>query len=109
MKNIVFIIFVSILFSACLKLKHSGSVDKWNGAQWIGYEKLEDSLKVIPGVHLNGDHLGNKCLKRSIIPMFRKEFNINSEIEKATVHVSGLGHYELSLNGSKVGNLFLAP
>lgn len=44
-----------------------------------------------------------------VLPLFRKEFQIDKEIERATVHVAGLGHYELSLNGESVGNRFLDP
>jgi alpha-L-rhamnosidase len=40
---------------------------------------------------------------------FRKEFLLNKEIEKARVYVSGLGVYELYLNGRRVGNNVLDP
>ncbi|MEN8193999.1 MAG: family 78 glycoside hydrolase catalytic domain, partial [Bacteroidota bacterium] len=42
-------------------------------------------------------------------PYFRKEFRISKPIKSATVFVSGLGYYELYLNGEKVGNYALAP
>ena len=42
-------------------------------------------------------------------PYFRKEFKINKPIKAATVYVSGLGYYELYLNGDKVGDYALAP
>ncbi len=45
--------------------------------------------------------------KRSII--LRKEIEVEKKIKKATAYVSGLGHYELSLNGEKVGNSEFAP
>lgn len=41
------------------------------------------------------------------LPVFRKTFEINDGFKKALVHVAGLGHYELFLNGRKVGNRFL--
>jgi alpha-L-rhamnosidase len=41
--------------------------------------------------------------------MFRKEFSVAENIEKASINISGLGHYELHLNGEKVGDRFLAP
>ena len=43
------------------------------------------------------------------LPIFRKEFQIESDIKNAKVYVSGLGHYELFLNGKKVGSRFLDP
>jgi alpha-L-rhamnosidase len=42
-------------------------------------------------------------------PYFRKVFQISSEIISARIMVSGLGFYELSLNGVKVGDQVLAP
>lgn len=41
--------------------------------------------------------------------LLRKEFEIKPSLKSAVVHVSGLGHYELNINGKKVGNYLLAP
>jgi hypothetical protein len=81
----------------------------WNGAKWIGYEDIPESLKLIPGVHGNGDNLGEVAKKRCLVPYFRKEFTIDKEIKQALVFVSGLGQYELYLNGKKTGDRFLSP
>jgi hypothetical protein len=43
------------------------------------------------------------------LPIFRKVFNAKREIRKAEVSICGLGHYELFLNGAKVGIDFLSP
>jgi alpha-L-rhamnosidase len=40
---------------------------------------------------------------------FRKEFSSAKAIKKATVYVSGLGYYELYINGSRIGDQVLAP
>ena len=40
---------------------------------------------------------------------FRKEIVTTKKIEKATVYISGLGLYELYINGNKVGDQVLAP
>ena len=45
--------------------------------------------------------------RRSI--MLRKSFTISKEIKEGIVYISGLGHYELTLNGKKVGNSEFAP
>ena len=42
-------------------------------------------------------------------PFFRKEFYVGKKIKQAMVHVSGLGFYELTLNGKKIGDQVLAP
>jgi alpha-L-rhamnosidase len=81
----------------------------WSGAKWIGCEDIPDSLLLVPGVHGNGDDLGNLARKRTTVPCFRKEFPLTKKISHAYVFVSGLGQYELYLNGSKVGDRFLSP
>ncbi|HEU0228307.1 MAG TPA: family 78 glycoside hydrolase catalytic domain [Arachidicoccus soli] len=40
---------------------------------------------------------------------FRKEFTIKKKIVSATAYISGLGLYELFINGEKVGKQVLAP
>jgi alpha-L-rhamnosidase len=42
-------------------------------------------------------------------PIFRHRFVLNSPIKFATLRISGLGHYELYLNGKKVGDRVLDP
>jgi len=45
------------------------------------------------------------------LPIFRKPFDIDpaKKIETAVVHICGLGHFELNLNGEKVGDHFIDP
>ncbi|MCW9705263.1 family 78 glycoside hydrolase catalytic domain [Fodinibius salsisoli] len=81
----------------------------WKGAEWIGYERLPDSMQVVPGVHGSGDDLGEKGQKRPVIPQFRKFFSIDKPVKEALLFISGLGHYEARLNGQKIGDRFLAP
>ena len=42
-------------------------------------------------------------------PMLRKEFMVDKPIKEARVYISGLGYYELSINGSKVSENVLDP
>lgn len=81
----------------------------WSGARWIAFEEFPDSLKLVPGVHGKGDDLGEVALKRPVVPCFRKEFELEDTPKRAFAFVSGLGHYELRINGRKVGDAFLAP
>ncbi|WP_158827511.1 alpha-L-rhamnosidase [Mucilaginibacter lacusdianchii] len=39
---------------------------------------------------------------------YRKEFRAPLSVKRATVYISGLGHYDLYINGNKVGNQVLA-
>ncbi|GAG12715.1 unnamed protein product, partial [marine sediment metagenome] len=41
--------------------------------------------------------------------LFRKEFTIGKKIKRARVYISGLGFYELHVNGKKVGKRVLEP
>lgn len=77
----------------------------WKGAKWIAYEKLADSnVNSLPTDGKKDKYIGN-----NILPMFRKGFTVTKTIKKATAFISGLGHFEMSLNGAKVGDDFLAP
>ncbi|HEY5510335.1 MAG TPA: family 78 glycoside hydrolase catalytic domain [Prolixibacteraceae bacterium] len=81
----------------------------WGEARWIAYENLPDSMRVVPGIHGSGNDLGKKATAKSVVPLFRKEFELNKKIENATLYISGLGHYEASINGETVGKSFLSP
>lgn len=66
-------------------------VDAWGIGRW-GHDVtfVEDK----PGVGL---------------PVFKKSFTVDGPVNNAVVHVSGLGQFELFLNGKKVGPNFLDP
>lgn len=84
--------------------------EDWVNAKWIGYEELPDSMRIAPGVHAPlVKALGNKCMQRSVVPLFRKQFGIDKKVKNALLFVTGLGQYEISINSTKVGNAFLAP
>jgi alpha-L-rhamnosidase len=42
-------------------------------------------------------------------PFFRKQINISGKIKKARAYISGLGYYELHINGTKIGDHVLSP
>ncbi|ACU04960.1 family 78 glycoside hydrolase catalytic domain [Pedobacter heparinus] len=81
------------------------TVSDWKNAKWIGYEKMPDSLVTI----LPLDTKKDKPEGNNIQPLLRKEFRVNKAVKKATMFISGLGHFELQLNGRKVGDHFLDP
>jgi len=49
----------------------------------------------------------NPLSRQSI--MLRKPFSVSKKIKEAVVYISGLGHYELTINGEKIGNSEFAP
>lgn len=79
----------------------------WKGAKWIAYEKIPDSLRIVPAIANPDDSRWNKG--KDILPLMRKEFSVNKEIKKATIFITGLGQFDLSINGKKVGDHFLDP
>lgn len=79
----------------------------WNGAQWIGLQNLPDSLKMLPAP--SEVNKGKKIPNDEVMPMFRKEFHATKEVSKAFMFIAGLGHFELRMNGQKVGDHFLDP
>jgi len=108
-RKIVLLLLTTFLLMSCTNEKPAAKTDSWNNAQWISFEKLQDTMLIVPGVHGSGDQLGRKGLKRSIVPMFRKDFSISDSIESALISICGLGHYELYINNSKIGDRFLSP
>jgi alpha-L-rhamnosidase len=86
------------------------STKDWSSARWIVYEDVADSALVVPGVDVpNVPAIGTKCMKRSIVPYFRKNFSVRKQVDHALVFISGMGQYELRINGKQIGNSFMAP
>jgi hypothetical protein len=75
----------------------------WKGAKWIAYEKLPDSLVY----SLVTDKKSDKITGSNVLPLLRKNFTVKKKVKKASAFISGLGHFELSINGKKAGDHFL--
>lgn len=60
--------------------------------------KLTDGFNLIGEVEKNHEAL-----------LLRKTFNLNKNIKSARIYISGLGYYELYINGTKVGDHVLDP
>lgn len=67
----------------------------WRG-QWIGLDRTA------PG---DSDTQWSRLSARYL----RKEFDVKRPVRQATVHICGLGLYELFINGKRVGEQVLAP
>lgn len=85
------------------------SKNDWKNAKWIGFEDFADSMRVVPFVHGKMKKDNPHIVKNAVSPLLRKEFTVLKKIDQALFFISGLGHYEASMNGSKIGNSFLAP
>jgi len=73
---------------------------KWIGAPWQGEETLPKPSN--PGAKMPQE-------LPPPAPLLRKEFSISKKVVKAVAYVTGLGYFELYLNGKKVGNDVLVP
>src|SRR5690606_7481020 len=75
----------------------------WQGAEWIALESLaEDKVDPLPESTKKDTWFGNNRL-----PLFRKSFEVDKAVVRATLFISGLGHFEASINGQRVGDHFL--
>jgi len=83
----------------------------WSDAKWIAYNELDSARRIVPGIHVPMFYpeWKNKISGEHVLPIFRKEFKVEKKLKEALVFVTGLGQYELHLNGQKVGNHFMAP
>lgn len=71
------------------------SENNWKG-RWIGFDKAFPWDNETQWSRLSARYL-------------RKEFKLAKRVKQATVHIAGLGMYELLINGEKVGDQVLAP
>ena len=67
----------------------------WQG-QWIGLDRAA------PG---DSETQWSRLAARYL----RKEFALKKGVKRATVHIAGMGLYELFINGQRIGNQVLAP
>jgi alpha-L-rhamnosidase len=69
--------------------------DDWKG-KWIGLDRSFPWDSITKASRLSARY-------------FRKEFDTKKSIKRATAYISGLGMYELYLNGKRVGDQVLSP
>ena len=89
-------------------------------AQWIsasGAEKLGKSFPAFARTDFNHREAFSHEYPNAANPgepnfssmLARREFTVKPGLVRAVIHVTGLGQYELSLNGKRVGDALLAP
>lgn len=76
------------------------SPDDW-GAEWIEGKGYGESTLF--------DLVQGTTTKISSGYLLRKEFSVKKDIVRARAYVSGLGYYELRINGNKIGDSVLEP
>jgi alpha-L-rhamnosidase len=73
----------------------------------VGYWKLDGDLK--NGVRGQDGEAVNGSSSVAVSPLLRREFEVSKKVRRARVYISGLGWYELYINGKKVGDHVLDP
>jgi len=66
----------------------------WDGARWIAFEELPDSLRVVPGQEFNKIKIGDRKTALNRLPQFRREVKVTKPGERATGYVIGLNLQE---------------
>ena len=89
------------------------SEEDWKKACWIAFELDKKDEIITKGIHglaeVNRKFRPNQKIGMYTLPQFRKEFEVKKPLKRAIAYVSGLGHFDMFLNGEKVGNHFLDP
>lgn len=81
----------------------------WFPAKWIAMETVPSKDLVYPGFQLAGNSV-TFLDREAQMPQFRTAFDVNKKkVLSAVAFISGLGHFELSVNGKKIGDHFLDP
>jgi len=65
------------------------------------------TMGILPGTEWRAKWIAAPTDAGSIL--LRREFAVKAGLRRATIHICGLGQYELSANGRKVGNDLLSP
>lgn len=81
----------------------------WKQARWIGAENAPAAARVVPFVHGKMKENDPRIIKNTAAPLLRKHFAVSKKVTSALLFISGLGHYQASINGIKTGHAFLAP
>jgi len=84
----------------------------WNGAGQVSAwsEVATWSMGLTDPGDWKAKWIGSASDTVKAAPLYRKAFGLNEKpIERAVIYVSGLGYYELQLNGEKVGEHVLDP
>ncbi len=83
-----------------------------SGRDWSVSTALEASRPARELGQVNADHRQTTFAhnRTDVLPIFRKTFHLSADrIDAARATIVGLGHFELSINGRKVGDHVLDP
>jgi len=73
--------------------------DDWAGAKWIAGDPKA----------MHGLPKGGNLEQAQPMPIFRKGFTLDKPVRRAVAYVSGLGYYDLSINGQRAADFAFGP
>ena len=115
MRRLLLIIISIINYQFSISLSASASV--FESAQWIGAITREQA-KLPEGRNFTGAKLKESAVKEAWAAVdtlsdrsiwLRRDIQLKGKVRQATVHIVGLGFYELTINGQKVGDSEFTP
>ena len=106
-----------LLFVFCSLWSLSTLADDFAGAEWIGHMTRQEA-NIPQGRNFTGAKLKEPAVKaawaavnpesdRSIF--LRRDIRLQGKVKQATIYICGLGFYELTMNGQKIGDSEFAP
>lgn len=81
----------------------TGLMGSFGPAYWISDPLMKSTQTSADGLNQG------KTFTINTGSLFRKKFSLIKKVKKARVYISGLGYYELYINGKKVGDRLLEP
>ncbi|MGO8791482.1 MAG: family 78 glycoside hydrolase catalytic domain [Terriglobia bacterium] len=82
-------------------------------AEWISAKEAVAESQPFAGIHIEGHALPPSFAtappRTYPTMLLRREFVLKPRLERAVVHICGLGQYELTINGRRVSQDLLAP
>ncbi|MBT30666.1 MAG: hypothetical protein CMO01_13485 [Thalassobius sp.] len=85
----------------------NGETSQWSEVNWFETSIINENswkAKWIKNPLFNDDSLSSKPA-----PYFRKSFTVENTPEKGRIYATGLGYFDLYINGNKVGDHILDP
>jgi len=77
-------------------------------AYWICMESVDSLITPLIHAPFAKKVLGNRRVDYTM-PVFMKQFTAKKNVQRATLYVCGLGHFNVYLDGKKVGDHFMDP
>lgn len=97
----------SILLLWCF-LSMKAEVGMLDAAYWICMEPVDTVVAPLVHAPFAKQVFGDRRIEYSL-PQFMKTFRAKKNVQRATLYVCGLGHFNVYLDGTKVGDHFMDP